>query len=350
MKFFFPQRNERPRALLSALVPFVALVSGCGGGNGATPTATPLPAPTFIGPFTGVPNSPTLALPTTLLKLPSGQIGVLNLTHAGTVAKGTLRVFKGSASDSSLAAGLYPVVGAFAAPITFNVQNQSVGDNRFSLSGNLPQNSQNGSFDFSIGKIKGTSVLLTPNGGLLPRSTPYLPVGDLQFSNFTSPNTTLAAPLAVTPTGDTGFKDARFFSNGGAFYYEIIGDKIIPRVDLQATRPILSNPQQALNFEVNLFTSTDASKANPNLLSVGQSFNLTPGVTTFGVSPRVFATYAGRSYNNQSGTMTIESIGAEFITLRFNNVTLATDEVPSSRFVVNGTFSASGLLTVIKAQ
>ena len=335
----------RSLALLGALVPVAALVSGCGGGNSGASRPTPVPAPTFVEPPTGTPNFPTITVPQTLLRLTSGQLAYLNLTRTGGTAKGTLRILNGTASNSSPGAGLYQVSGAFSAPSAFSVQSPDTEANRFTLSGSLPQNSRNGTFNFSLGKSKSAGTLLAPNSTLFPASAPYNTVGNLQFSNFTSTDTNAIAPASVTPNGPNALTDS---PTTGVFGYEISGNDISPRLDLQGARDGFANPGQALDISINLFPAPVA-QANPNLLSAGQSFDLTPGVLTSGVTPAITINYAGRNYTSTSGTLTIRSIGSESIVLDFSNVRVATAGAPVSSFLVNGTFNASvGVVSAIR--
>lgn len=336
-------------ALLSALVPMAALISGCGGGNGAGPNSsnnTPTTSPTFVAPSPGSPIFPTVTAPKTFLLLPSGQIAALDLTRNGGAAQGTLRVFNGKASNSSLDAGVYPLSGAFSAPTAFSVQSASTDVNRFTLSGSLPQDSKNGAFNFSLGKFNSVGTLLAPGQTVFPVSTPYVAVADLQFSNFTSSDPNAVAPLSVTPTGPAAL--SRTLRNG-AFGYEILGDNISPRLDLQGTRPSFAAPNQQLEIAISLSPPASPTQANPNLLSAGQSFNLTPGVLTSGATPIININYAGRNYSNTSGTLNIKSVSLESVTLEFTNVRVATNGIPANSFVINGTFAPPvGVLSIIR--
>ena len=331
-------------ALLSALLPLAAIAGGCGGGNGG-PTTVATPAPTFIGPSTGTPVLPTTPIPRVLLRLPSGQIAALDLTRTGGVAQGTLRVLTGTASTNSLDVGAYAVTGAFAAPTAFSVQGPASAPNRFSLSGNVPQNDRNEGLTFTQGKFTGTGSLLAPNSTTFPGSAPYTTIGDLQFTNFTSLVTGALPPVSVTPTGPAALTAS---PTTGVFGYEILGDQISPRLDLEGARAGFNLPGQRLSIFTRI-TPASPSQANPNLLSVGQTFSLTPGALNSGSVASLSIGYAGRNYLSNSGTLTIRNIGVESVTLAYNNVRVATNEISGSSFIVNGTFTVPvGVLTAIR--
>ncbi len=180
-------------ALLSALVPFAALVSGCGGGGNSAGPTSPTPSPTFIGSSTGTPNFPTIAVPETLLLLPGGELGFLNLKRTGGSAEGDLRVPSGISSSSSLAPGVYPLSGVISNATVFSASNQGVGDAKFTLAGNLAAVNGGGNITFARGKFS-TPARILIDGGRLPASTPYRESADLTFSNIRSLN-----PIAIGP-------------------------------------------------------------------------------------------------------------------------------------------------------
>ena len=169
--------KTRHLALAGALVPLAAFISGCGGGNGnGVPTPTPIPAPTFIGPSTGSPNAPTIVVPQTVLRLPNGELGLLDLIRTGSSLTGQLRVFNAIASGNTLGAGLYTVNGPFSAPTAFSVSNNGMGAGgspnapQFTLTGNLPVEGSfaNGGYTFTQDKFVATGDLLSARQIFLP--------------------------------------------------------------------------------------------------------------------------------------------------------------------------------------
>ena len=368
--------KTRNLALLGALVPLAALVGGCGGGGSNGPSNTPIPAPTFIGPSTGTPNFPTITVPQSLLRLPSGQFATLNLTRTGGSIGGTLRVLNGTASASPLPPNLYQVSGAFSAPTAFSVSPQTSGTgaaiDKFTLTGNLPRDSNsNGSYKFTQNNLNGTGVLLAPNTSVVrPQFGMYaVQTSDLQFSNFTPAGTTgFDAPRDVvsnpfaTNTGGGGFDGQGVNpANVGAYTYRIRGDQFFPSLRVVAVREVNGAAFQPLTVEVQL----NSVAANQTAFAAGQTFSLTPGATNGGISANVRISYDGRSYTSTSGTLTIRSLSstdtlnnitlsnpAEDITLGLNNVGLVFSGAGNaqSSFKANGDLSISGLSTVYDVQ
>ena len=361
-------------ALLSALLPAAAIISGCGGGNGNGP-AKPTPAPTFIGPATGTPNFPTINVPQSLIRLPGGQLGRLNLTRTGGATQGTLRVFNGTTSDSQLAPGLYPVSGAFAAPTAFSVaaQTSSTGAaiDKFTLTGNLsPDNNSNGSYEFTRNKFKATGVLLAPNTTIVrAQAGIYGPqASDLQFSNFTPAGTNgfnrpfnvVSNPFAAN-RGGGGFDGQGINpAASGVYTYQIRGDQFFPSLRIVAIRQ-LTGTSQPLTLEVQL----SSVAANQTAFFAGQTFSLAPGATNGGISANVRISYDGRSYTSTSGTLTIRNFtytdalnnfvrnnADEDITIDLKDVGMAFPDSGDvqSRFTTNGTLNILGLSTLYDVQ
>lgn len=290
----------------------------------------------------------------------------MNLTHAGTAAYGTLRVFNGTASDSSLAAGLYPVFGGFADPVTFNVQNQNVGDNKFTLSGNLPRGFSNGDFNFSIGKVSQNGILSAQ--GEVNAANPFAVNADLRFSDFTArgPLNQLSdypfdlAP--ITPTGAGAFNDPVTSAfNNGAFGYSVYNNVLYQGLRVQGARTDRAN--QRRNARVTIEVNPHLT-GKPFLLSVGQTFDLKIPISdnadydaTVSVA---FGDLSGFNYQSIAGKLTIKSITSEAINFELSNVKVANsnafptspsvnisgfpnDGQPISSFIVNGNFASSGL-------
>ena len=342
-------------ALVGALTSS-AFVGGCGGGNGnGVPTSTPIPTPTFIGPSTGSPNQPTITIPRTLLRLPSGQIAALDLTRSGGLAQGSLRVFNGMASNSSLDAGVYAVSGAFAAPSTFNVQGPETEANRFTIAGNLPAGGFNSDLTFTQGKFTGKGTLLSSNQQPILASTAYVATGDLRFTDFTTRGPAQLADYPfdltpITPTGPDAFTAATGFpTNNGTFGNIVNGDTLTQNLRITGTRNQGFSSRRNAQVTVQI---TPAFSNRSQLLSAGQSYDLSASSGAL-----VIVDLNGFNYLSNSGTLTITSLGPEAASFELKNVRVDTGFIPStgdvtafptdgqpiSTLLVNGTLAATGV-------
>ena len=155
-------------AALLIAVPTIALLPGCGGGDGGLLQS----------------NTPASQTYRSNLQLSSGQTAALTLKVTGTVANGTLvvpnssrnRLSHGSSNllSAAVAAGTYPVAGAISAPNGFNVSGSfpsPLGD--FSIAGQLPVSNGNGNYTLTVGgeTTNGSFISTTPTTGPLPTST-----------------------------------------------------------------------------------------------------------------------------------------------------------------------------------
>ena len=361
----------RHLALFSVLVPVAALVSGCGGGNNGPkppttnpPTTNPPgsgPLPPGTVPEPGAPTFPTITVPKTFLRLPSGQIAALELTRNGGSSQGTLRVFNGTNSDSSLNAGLYQVFGSFSGPSAFSVQTSSTDPDKFTLSGTVPQDGR-GTFNFKKGKFEGSGVLLPPGENFIFPSSRPTGVGNLQFSNFFLPSfvppeaiAISEAPVAVTPTGPnafTRFDPMGLLATATVLRYTISANNTLTsEIEFsQARRDRLSPTQPGLSISIIPPLRNSDQGATSSFLNVGQSFDLSLAASTPNVTPRVQFIYGGIYYLGRSGTMTIQSLGAESIVVELKNVNVYASNRFPSRFDVNGTFEDSGTFSRIIAE
>ncbi len=352
-------------ALLSAFVPFAAIISGCGGGNGVVPQATPLPAPTFIAPPTGSSVLPSVTVARSPLMLPGGQIALLKLTRNGGLAQGTLQVFNGQASDTTLAPNNYLVSGAFSAPTAFSVSNQGIGANKFTISGNVPRdNNSDGDYRFTLRKSNGGGVLLAPNTGVVGPQDGIIGVLNsvLQFSDFTPTGTNnFNPPFSVSTIGGGGFDGQGVNpASVGAYTYRIRGNQFFPSFRAVAVRE-LSDRSQPLTLEFQL----NSVRPNQTSFSPGKIFSFAPGADNEGIAASLRITYEGRSYVSDSGTATISSLTAfdpsnnrtrtnpaEAITFRLNNVRMVFPESGNaqSSFTTNGDFVVFGQSTIYDVQ
>ncbi len=343
--------KTRNLALLGALVPLAALVGGCGGGSGSGSNgpSTP-PQPTFAPP-TGPPTQPTIAVPRILLRLPSGEFGILNLKRTGRFLEGELRVFNDITTGNSLAAGTYALSGVLAAPTAFVVSSSDIGASKFTLTGNLPRDENtNGSYSFTRNKATTSGILLALNQKDLPASAPYRFTGDLQFSDFVAPSTLVAPPDPVTPTGAGAF-NAPFVgaSNNGLFAFILRDNKVLPFLKVNAARCNNADLLRQLGLDIQIEAVTDN---NPTSLRAGQKFDLTPFATNGNLLATVTLAYSSLNYTNKSGTLIIKSIDNESVAFELQNVVLSfpAQGRPLSSVTLNGTFEASGIATTITAR
>lgn len=354
-------------SLLGVLAP-LALAAGCGGGSSSAPgPSTPLPTPTFVPPAGG-PTAPAVALPAISLRLPEGQAGILSLKRTGGTLNGELRVQEIAATHSGLETGVYPVSGVISAPTAFSLAGETARSNKFTLTGNLPNGDTVGDFSFKLGDLTGNGLLLGPNFSTVPSYGPAASAGDLQFSDFTArgPVSLPQFPfdfIGVTPTGPNSFNEPPTTNrDGGGFQFTVDGKQIRTGLKATGTRRIVGNTRRNLRLEISL---ASISNQGQNKLVAGQTFNLAvPGNTSSGFSPAVFASLNGFDYLNTSGTLVVKSIGPESVAFELRNVTVANynshptgnttdfpnDGKPLSSFVINGTFQASGLPTLIINQ
>ena len=344
----------RHLALLSALLPAATLVSGCGGSNGGGPTAaTPLPAPTFIGPATGPGSFPTITAPEVTLVLPGGELGVLDLKSPGNStngATGTLRVLSGVSSPNSLAPGTYALSGVFSTTAAFNVATQNLGAQNFSISGNVPTGiAPRGIYILKRGTVNNAVQVLVNEDGFTRASTPYTPSADLTFSDVKSfgpvdlsPNASIDfAPVTRSGPNSFGFADTTVF--GAFFHFQTENNPTDLAFDVTGTRRNPANPRQYLNLSIRSGYKTP--------FTLGQIIDLSnPRANPVQVDVVVAQfTPGGPSYVSTGGTITVKDFGAEKLSLELRDVVLVTDSgsptpgQPTGTVTLNGIFDATGI-------
>lgn len=347
-QYKFILMKTHPLALLSALVPFAALIGGCGGGNSgpAKPTPTPFLPATELPPVSP-PIPSTVVVPQTVLRLPNGELGLLNLSRTGGSLSGQLRVFNVIAAGNTLNAGVYPLSGSLSAPTAFSVSNNGQGTGtssnvpKFTITGNLPAPDAfaNGAYTFTQDKFVATGALLSSRAIFLPASSPYRPIGDLQFARLGS-NTNSPLPAAVTPEGPNAF-DLRTDPGDGdqraTLDYDLRDSPILANLSVKAKR------RGGLNIVSNLDVSVIIQPTTPFV--VGQSFLLQRSDQADGVFASAGLRSNGLSYGSISGTVTIRSITGNSVVLELRNVILNPDanNPGLGNLTMNGTIEASGL-------
>ena len=351
-----PRRKPRLLALWCALLP-LTLLGGCGGGGG-NGSSLQTPSPTV---------APNIAFPVRALRLPGGQLAILNLSLNGNALAGTLRAVDDVTAQSALPAGIYPVTGDFAAPGGFSLSSRGAGAG-FSLSGVLPINDDDGSYNFSNGSASGSGVL--PARGFVPATSDYVTFGDLQFSDFTASGPAQIADYPfdlapVTPGGAGAFNTVEMPRiDNGVFLYETRGDAIIQTLLLQGKRIDATNARRNARVSVR-FDPTTFSQ--PQALREGQIFDLqlrSPAANS-SHAVTVVVNVGGLNYQSQAGTVKIDSLSSQTVSLTLKDVKVTNstsfptnvgnaggtpNESTISDFVVNGRFSSFGITAFVRPR
>ena len=204
---------------------------------------------------------------------------------------------------------------------------------RLSLSGTLPTNTTEGTYDLVYNGVRRTGVL---SGQSLPDFeglVPYRTIGDLQFTDFQSRGSqNSAAPFSidfvpVTPTGANAFNGVPDNQpNTGVFGYSFENSPGSQGVFASGTRTNRSNNRQNIQVAIQINAGGPTLESRPGLLKVGQIFDLTlprpdPGL----FSGSVFVTANEYRHSSIGGTMRIRSIGPDSISVELRDVTVAND-------------------------
>ena len=351
-------RVARQLVLMCALLP-AALVGGCGGSNSG-PTARPTPTPSVV---------PGMAFRTSAFRLDNGQIGLLtlNFTGTGNSIVGNLHFVDASSSNPAIAAADYQVSGTLAAPSAFSVTGNTAVDGPFTLSGVLPSNSTDGSYNFTFKNISRTGRLSANGLASVPASTSYRATGALTFTDFASRGPAGVEALypfdfaPVTPSGSGAFNGAYITTiNEGNFSYSIRDNSILPGLTVSGTRINPLNARDDLKLRITIVPISYSNTIGAPLVA-GQRFDLRnlPN-SNLGYSADVALTLNGYDYFATSGSLLIRSIGPESVSLELSDVAVANsnsyptdpnlfpnDGQPISTLKINGTLSATGLQTQI---
>lgn len=286
-------------------------------------------------------------VPQTILRLPNGELGFLNLKSTGGSLDGQLRVLNVIATGNTLNAGVYPVSGVISAPTAFSVSNNGQGTNtnssasKFTITGNLPTPGAiaNGSYTFTQDKFIAQGALLSSRQIFLPDNSPYRPIGDLQFARATDNNIS-PLPAPVTPTGPDAFDLRADPGDGGqraSLNYDLRDNPVFANLRVQAKR------RGGFSVVSNLDIDVDIRPTGPFV--VGQTFPLNNSRQSGSDFASVGITTNGLGYSSRSGTATIRSITGNSVALDFRNVVLtpnANNPLPGN-LTMNGSVEATGI-------
>ena len=231
----------------------------------------------------------------------------------------------------------------------------------------LPINDNDGSYNFTSGSVSSSGVL--PGRSFVPATSDYVAYGDLQFSDFTArgPDQMADYPFdlaPVTPNGAGAFNTVETPRiDNGVFVYAMRGDAVVQTLLLQGTRIDANNARRNVNVNIRFDPSVISQ---PQALTAGRSFDLQPR-SSAGSSHAVSVSvnFGSFSYAAQSGTLTIDSLTSQAVSLTLKDVKVtnstsfpanagtvngAPNESTISNFVVNGKFSTAGITAFVRPQ
>lgn len=312
-------------ALLAA-TPLTVLMSGCGGSSGgffATPT--PVPTSTPIPTTTGTPS----AQQTSNFTLGNGQRAVLRYTTSGTKINGTLQILassanavKTSAITYTFAVGTYTVTGTFTPPRGFSITGTLNGSPLFTMTGQLPTTTQTGSYSLTVdGQTE---------SGTIPR------IGDVTPTATPRPTTT-----PTTPSGGTVTSNLTFTKSSDSNF--VVVPITTASLNLNSTSGItsLGYGGQGRNSSTRDAVGVFTVLFNPK---TGQQYGLTDGQSgnyIINVPGGTFSNY----FTVKSGIITVTSLTASTVTLKYDKVVYAANEGGNGKGSVTVSGTVSGPYT-----
>jgi hypothetical protein len=324
-----------------SVVPMMSLMTGCNGDNDnggpfvPTPTATATAVPTGVAPQ-------NFSAP---VNLGSGRNGTLNLQVQGTQVTGNLVVRSAQtlvgtrAFSFAIPAGTYSFTGTFSPPRNFSVSgNFPAPTGNFSINGSLPTATSTGSFTVTAAGQTATGTIPALNATPTATATPINPT---------------PSPTSVTPgTGSASFT----FSN-------VSGSNVnTSRFSLDRIEGALNNKGVSGQMNIASIIAADivtgqsqrlvnVTVPSATKLAVGQTFAIpTSGGTVVYTESSVSTTgVSTRIWNAVSGSMKIEAIGANNITVSFQSVRMQALAAGGSQgtgsFTFGGSVAANNLRT-----
>jgi hypothetical protein len=327
----------------------MAIMAGCndddddGGPVVPTPTATASPT---ASPTT--PGTQNFSVPVTLS---NRQNGTMNLRVQGSQVTGTLTVRAASAQSALntrvftfvIPAGTYNITGTFTLPRTFRVSGvfpAPIGN--FVINGLIPTPTQNGSYIVSAGGQTANGTIPALNTNPTPTASPTGTATATPTATVTPGPGSGTTNLIFTPgSGYNGLTapfnrvdavlSASLFNNSGAQASTLTG-----ALQMGGTQSTVGQPARTLNLSA--FTSG-------SLIAVGTTFST--GVqgnfqVRYGESRQGTTPFSG-TWSSSSGTVRVEALTDNRITLRFTNFRF--DPFPFGSGQGRGTFTMNGPLT-----